>query len=347
MRKVYAVLIATLALAATLRCSSDVAGTVTEQGNPIAVVQATFVDSTGQGQAQLQAMLYALDDTLRQDSQRLVATTRTDAQGTARFEAFSRGEYQISARSNDDAFAALSSPFAVEDQDVELAADTIAPSGALCVPVAIVADARVWVWLTGTPFTRVVQQDSVQFGSLPVDTYTVVVLLGNADGDGVGVGFVDTVVVEPGETVCSDTARLWIPAVDAPVLIDDNEDGTMFNNFGGDWWGYNDSAEGGNSSIDPFAGPALVDTPGYASSYAIHTSYVLGDALSRPHAGLGTDFHELACEKYKSVADFSAVDSISFMLRGPADTVKVLLHSVVEPQTWIVAGTISPLDSQW
>jgi hypothetical protein len=70
-----------------LRCANEVAGTVTEQGNPVAVVQATFVDSTGRGMAKLRASPYVLDDTLKQEALRIVATIWIDAHGTARFDA--------------------------------------------------------------------------------------------------------------------------------------------------------------------------------------------------------------------------------------------------------------------
>lgn len=336
-------LLSSLVLAIALLCtqSPQMAG-----GGSDTEITGRIIDSIGNG---------VCDAAVRLISQEIVAnpaaqilSTSTNDSGAYKFSRVIRGNYFLTAFTNDTLRAIACKTITVPDSSIELASDTMLTTGSIRGILVTGSQFRTIAVLNGTPFTATPDATGrYVLSNVPVGYYDVLGVVVNDSTRGITAIDWLPVNVSPSATARVDTLRLRELGA-GTVLIDNFEDGDATNAIGTVWWSFDDRNEGGNSVVVPYSSTdKLIDTLSAASgSRSLKITYTLGNSFANPFLGVGTRMGPGNIEICPS-RSWVGAKTLTLWLKGSGNHVNVVINSSLFPKNSLLLLDIPNLPASW
>ena len=250
-----------------------------------------------------------------------VDSTLTNDSGEYIFENVKSGTYSITAVAHDSSFVTSHSNIIVGDSNPEASiSDTMRIGGSIYGAVAIPSGPTPFMQIQGTPFRAPVSANGTfTFGLVPQGTYIVATLAAPSGPTSRVVIHIDTAIVSAKGSFVMDTIHVEpLYTGTGDLLLDNFEDGDIINTLGSWWWTFNNSNDGGNSTVTPGPGDTalkMLVSPGAAgTATCAHISYVMG-THGINYAGMGCNLMPYYNGMVQT-RDLRAAKRVSFWLRG-------------------------------
>jgi hypothetical protein len=313
---------------------NQIAGVVySPQGKPLANVHVALVSDLDVNSP------YPVDSATTNDSGKYIFTNVPS------------GTYSVTAVINDSSFVASHSGISV---DVEIplttVSDTLHIGGRLSGNVAIPPGPAAFLQIQQTPFrTSILSNGSFSFGLVPQGTHIVTTLAAPAGPKSLVVIHVDTALVNANGALTLDTIHV-VPMFSGTgdFLLDNFEDSNVINSLGSWWWTFNNSNDGGNSTVAPGPGDTvqkMLFSPGAAgTSTCAHISYVMG-THGINYAGMGCNL-EPYYNGMVQTRDVRNAKRVNFWLRGTGGGLYLAIssHAVASGGNTILTLAATPIN---
>lgn len=256
-------------------------------------------------------------------------SARTQGDGRFAFRRLAKGRYALLATADHARLAGFRSAVAIAGDDtLKALALTRAATLSGKLPVEFPYSRVKYVALPGTPYRSPVTAlgDFSLTGIVPGTYGLALVLRSNFHPDDpVVIGDLDTVRLEPAQSLVIDSLRVPTLEGSGPFLVNDFAACELRNNLGGIWWSTNDRGSGGSSRVTSFQAADPGDgSGGCAARFAFTFAYT----APYPFVGIGTYLLPLLDTLPRAI-DLENATGISFRAKGRGAALEVLLQSSV------------------